>query len=90
MTEEQYRRFEAAATALPQQRRAVYERLSRGELIGEAFYKALEEADDRDSKELREILGQHYEEYTLMRGHFAEAGLDHIPFEPPTKDLQRP
>jgi len=46
--------------------------------------KELAAADERDSAELRAILGSHYQEYTLMRGHFAEANLDHEPFVPPT------
>jgi hypothetical protein len=87
MSEEQYRKFEAAATSEPHLRRkVVYERFFRGDLDRESFDEELEKADARDNEELRELLGQHYFEYTLMRGHFAEAGLDQKPFEPPTYD----
>jgi hypothetical protein len=48
----------------------------------ESLAKELELADARDSKDLRAALGSHYQEYTLMHGHFAEAALDHKPFEP--------
>lgn len=82
-TEDQLQRFEAAATAPRWERRAVYELYLSGELPIEQFYKELEAADARDSKKLRDILGPHYLEYTLARGHFAEAGLDKKPFEPP-------
>jgi hypothetical protein len=88
MSDEQYQKFEAAATAVPLERKAVYERHFKGELASENLEKELEQADAHDSKQLREILGQHYQEYTLMRGHFAEAGLDHEPFVPPV--LARP
>jgi hypothetical protein len=83
LSAEEHRRFEAAATAPTWERRAVYEVYLAGELPSEEFHKELQAADARDSKPLREVLGSHYEEYTLMRGHFAEAGLDHKPFEPP-------
>ncbi len=91
MSDEQYQAFEAAATAVPHwERRAVYERFLRGEIDREQLNKELPEADARDSKQLREALGTHYQEYELMRGHFAEAGLDHKPFEPPTSDPVSP
>jgi hypothetical protein len=83
LSAEEHRRFEAAATAPTWERRAVYEVHLAGELSAEQFQKELEAADARDSKALREVLGSRYEEYTLMRGHFAEAGLDRKPFEPP-------
>jgi hypothetical protein len=83
MSDEQYQKFEAAATAVPLERKGVYERYFRGEIAHENLERELGQADARDSMGLREILGKHYQEYTLMRGHFAEAGLDHKPFEPP-------
>ena len=87
MIDEQYQAFEAAATAVPHlERKALYERFLRGEIDRGKFSKELPEADARDSKQLREVLGTHYQEYELMRGHFAEAGLDHKAFEPPTND----
>ena len=87
MSNEQYHAFEAAATAVPHlERKAVYERFFKGEIDREEFNKELPEADAHDNKQLRDVLGTHYHEYQLMRGHFAEAGLDHKPFEPPTVD----
>lgn len=87
MSEDQDQAFEAAATAVPHlERKAVYEQFLRGEIDREKLKKELPAADARDSKELREVLGAHYQEYELMHGHFAEAGLDHKPFEPPTVD----
>lgn len=91
MSDEQYQAFEAASTAAPHlERRAAYDRFFRGEIDREKFDKELREADTLDTKPLREVLGTHYQEYELMRGHFAEAGLDHKPFEPPIETPQRP
>ena len=82
-TEEQHQKFEAAATQPQWDRKAVYDRLLNGDLPRQSFEKELAEADARDSQNLRDVLGSHYQEYVLMHGHFAEAGLDHKPFEPP-------
>jgi len=83
LTEEQYQRFEVAATTPPWERKAAYEMFLQGGLPEDEFLATLREADSHDSQTLRDVLGKHYDEYTLMRGHFAEAKLDVVPFEPP-------
>jgi hypothetical protein len=83
LTPEQYDKFEAAATAPHSERRALYESMRAGAVSREEFGQLLAELDARDAEPLRDALGQHYQEYTLMRGHFAEAELDRKPFEPP-------
>ena len=54
-----------------------------GAMPRKEFEQELAEVEARDAEQLREAIGRHYQEYTLMRGHFAEAGLDQKPFEPP-------
>jgi hypothetical protein len=81
---EQSEKFEAAATAPRAERASVYQELIAGQLTQAEFYKALEAADERDSAQLRTVLGSHYQEYSLMRGHFTAANLEHEPFVPPT------
>ena len=84
LDEDQRRKFEEAVSKPNLERVAVYEHLRAGTLSQADFPTALAAADQRDSAELRAVLGSHYQEYTLMRGHFAEAGLDRQPFVPPT------
>lgn len=83
LTPDQYEKFEAAATSPHSERGALFESIAAGAITHEEFEQELAKVDARDAEQLREAIGSHYQEYTLMRGHFAEAGLDHKPFEPP-------
>jgi cell division ATPase FtsA len=50
------------------ERRDVYVKYLKGEITQEDLPRALEAADARNSRELREILGKHYPEYARLQG----------------------
>jgi hypothetical protein len=60
-----------------------------GEISREELDKEVAEADNRDTRQLRQVLGAHYPKYELMRAHFAETERGRKPFEPPTVDRRK-
>lgn len=82
--DEQHEKFENAAQRrnAQQARGVVFEQMERGDFPADELYKRLEEADEKDSRELREVLGSRLEEFETMQGHYEEAGLLSHPFEP--------
>jgi len=90
LTQEQYEKFEAAATSPHSERGALFDSMAAGAITQSEFEQELAKVEARDAEQLREAIGSHYQEYTLMRGHFAEAGLDQTPFRPPVFDPPSP
>jgi hypothetical protein len=90
LTPDQYEKFEAAATSPHSERGALVESMAAGAITQSEFEQELAKVEARDAEQLREAIGSHYQEYTLMRGHFAEAGLDQTPFRPPVFETLSP
>ena len=90
LTPDQYEKFEAAATSPHSERGALFESMAAGAITRDEFEQELAKVEARDAVQLREAIGSHYQEYTLMRRHFAEAGLDQKPFEPPVYEPASP
>jgi len=90
LTPDQYEKFEAAATSPHSERRGLFQSMATGAITRDEFEQELAKVEARDAEQLREAIGSHYQEYTLMRGHFAEAGLDQTPFQPPVYESPSP
>ena len=90
LTPEQYEKFEAAATSPHSERGALFASMAAGAITRDELEQELAKVEARDAEQLREAIGPHYQEYTLMRGHFAEAELDQKPFQPPVYETPSP